>query len=84
MDMGAYEYPGKPQEVELKWLPEGFTLVWPSIPGESYTVIFSEDFLSWHVAASIIPSGGATTAWSDPMAWLPAVRTRFYRVTLSK
>lgn len=80
VDMGAYEF--WLAEVRLEQhSPVQPAVVWASSPGRAYTVLYSTDLLSWQVAAENVASGGATTAWFDPIGWPPPVPVRFYRIT---
>jgi hypothetical protein len=85
-DMGAYEYyinrlsPG-PEPAQL-------TLTWSSWEFRMYSIFYSHDLLTWHVAEDALPAGPGllvlTTSWTDdgsktgvPPSLVPR---RFYRV----
>ena len=84
--MGAYEYyinrlsPG-PE-------PEQLTLTWSSRELRTYTILCSDDLLTWHLAVGALPAGEGllvlTTSWTDDGSLtgiLPLLAPkRFYRV----
>ena len=78
VDLGAYEY----WFISLSRAPDtqALQLRWSSAPEKTYTVFYSTDFLNWQTAGDNIPSAGAMTLWSDPIAWPPSAPTRFYRI----
>ncbi len=63
MDMGAYEY----YINELRFGPGAdATLTWSSLFGSSYSIFYSDDLLTWHLADGNVPSMGfETTSWTD-------------------
>jgi len=87
VDMGAYEYdsaPFKVQQIFTVGSPAfgGIRIIWSSQPKDAYTV-FSRDVLSagtW-IERGILPSGGATTFWTDPET---LSRARFYRIGMQQ
>lgn len=85
VDMGAYEYyinrasqgPGE-REVTLTWSSVGWM-------GKTYSVFYSGDLLTWHLAdGAIISAGDTTTSWIDDgskTGLAPGlVPRRFYRI----
>lgn len=83
VDMGAYEY--HINELQLGPGPNQSTLTWSSIGDQTYSIFYTEDLLTWHVAVEDFPSAGnQTTSWIDdgiftgvPPSLAPR---RFYRV----
>ncbi len=82
VDMGAYEFyindlaPGPD--------PDERTLTWSSLSDKTYSIFYSEDLLTWHLAVAIFPSSGnATTSWTDDGSQTGSrpglVPRRFYR-----
>ncbi len=56
------------------------TITWPSLEGRTYRVEYSDDLLTWHVAADDLPSAGyGETSWTDDIA-PGTVTRRFYRI----
>ncbi len=83
VDMGAYEY----YINELSTGPEAnqATLTWSSLADRTYSIFYSADLLTWHLAVATFPSSGnTTTSWIDDgsLTGLPPslVPRRFYRV----
>jgi hypothetical protein len=83
VDMGAYEY----YIIQLNIGPGGneTILTWSSLASKSYSVFYSEDLLTWHLADGNVPSSGdETTSWVDDGSKttlpLSLVSRRFYRV----
>ncbi|MDP2898032.1 MAG: right-handed parallel beta-helix repeat-containing protein [bacterium] len=86
VDMGAYEYyinrlsPG-PE-------PEQLTLTWSSREFRTYSIFYTDDLLTWHLAVGALPAGEGllvlTTSWTDDgsLTGLPPLLApkRFYRV----
>jgi hypothetical protein len=81
--MGAYEfYINKVQPVPGT---DQATFTWSSLRGRSYSISYTTDLLTWHLALSAFPSSGNTTTfWIDDgsLTGLPPSlsRIRFYRV----
>ncbi len=83
VDIGAYEY----YIIRLNIGPGGneTILTWSSLASKSYSVFYSEDLLTWHLADGNVPSSGdETTSWVDDGSKttlpLSLVSRRFYRV----
>jgi hypothetical protein len=79
VDMGAYEY----YVNEIGVGEEGdVTLTWSSLSGKTYAVRFSEDMVTWELAAEGVPSmGDSVTTWLDIGAIpSPGMVKRFYKV----
>ena len=83
VDMGAYEY--YINELEPGPGAEEATLTWSSLGDRSYSILYSEDLLTWHLAIESFPSAGyQTTSWIDDGSktgvrpWLAP--RRFYRI----
>ncbi|MDP2895873.1 MAG: right-handed parallel beta-helix repeat-containing protein [bacterium] len=83
VDMGAYEFyindltPGPN--------PDQTTFTWSSLADKTYSILYTEDLLTWHLAIANFPSfGGRTTSWSDDgsLTGIPPLLAprRFYRV----
>ncbi len=86
VDMGAHEYYINLVEIA----PDGgkATLTWSSwlsSSGTTYSIFYSSDLVTWHVATNNLPSAGVeTTSWTDD-GYLTGVAPslaplRFYRV----
>jgi hypothetical protein len=81
VDLGSYEAVRRfefrlagPGKIELSWLAS---------PGKTYSVLFSDDLLTWQVAADNVPPSNPyiyDTYWTDPMGWPPSVPMRFYKL----
>ena len=62
------------------------TVTWPSLEGRTYRVEYSDDLITWQVAAESVPSVGyGETSWTDgpTSGTIPPpseVSRRFYRV----
>jgi len=65
-----------------------FVIEWASIPGRTYTVIYSDDLVTWLVATPSVTANANRTQWYDdgppktrskPLAMEP----RFYQVILA-
>ncbi len=83
VDMGAYEFyindlaPG-PRPLDT-------TFTWSSLAEKTYSIFYTDDLLTWHLAiASFLSSGNQTTSWIDdgsktgvPPSLIPR---RFYRL----
>jgi hypothetical protein len=83
-DMGAYEY--YINRVSHGPLPGETTLTWSCTVNETYSVFYSDDLLTWHVAADSVGPGyhEVVLSWTDdgsntgvPPSLAPR---RFYRV----
>ncbi len=83
VDMGAYEFyinaltPG-PE-------PHQTTFTWSSLADKTYSIFYTDDLLTWHLAVATFPSAGdMTTSWTDEGSLTGAppllVPRRFYRV----
>ncbi len=83
VDMGAYEFyindltPGPN--------PDQTTFTWSSLAEKTYSILYTDDLLTWHLALSAFPSSGnTTTSWLDDgsLTGLPPslVPRRFYRM----
>jgi hypothetical protein len=60
------------------------TIEWSSVPGKSYTVLYTDDEygfgMQWNIAEPLVPaSGTGTTTWTDNSP-LGGARQRYYRV----
>jgi hypothetical protein len=78
VDMGAYEF--RAESPGFEPLSGAFRLVWGSRPGRTYSVFFSDDLDTWHLADDNVTSSGAFTLWTEPIGWPPTVPIRVYRV----
>jgi len=78
VDMGAYERRAQPPRFQP--LSGNFQLTWSSIKEKTYSVFFSEDLTTWHLADDNVPGVSGINAWLDPIGWPPRVPVRFYRV----
>ena len=84
VDMGAYEF----YINEAKPIPGAGEAIftWSSLADKTYSIFYSDDLLTWHLAVQNFPSAGnETTSWSDdgtltgvPPSLAPR---RFYRVS---
>jgi hypothetical protein len=83
VDMGAYEF----YTNKLEAIPgrDETLFTWSSLANKTYSIFYSEDLLTWHLAVSALPSSSSqTTSWLDDGS-LTGVRPllvprRFYRV----
>lgn len=83
VDMGAYEF----YVNEVKPVPgtDEAIFTWSSLADKAYSIFYSDDLHTWHLAVENFPSAGnQTTSWSDdgtltgvPPSLAPR---RFYRV----
>ncbi len=83
VDIGAYEYYINRAEFNPAWGET--TLTWSCWPGTTYSIFFSRDLFTWHLADAHVPSAGIeTTSWIDDgtRTGIPPslVRIRFYRI----
>jgi hypothetical protein len=83
VDMGSYEHCINVLEVGQG--PEETTLTWSSLPATTYSILYSEDLLTWHLADdNVLSAGFETTFWTDDGSKTgvpPSVVTRrFYRL----
>ncbi len=83
VDMGACEHVFIAIQVES--YKGKMILTWSSIPDRTYSILYSDDLLGWHVAEeNILSTDTETTSWTDDgsMTGLPPwlIWQRFYRV----
>lgn len=83
VDMGAYEY--YVNKVEASATADGIILTWSSAAKKIYSVLFSEDLISWHLGVEgLYSAGNQTTSWIDDgtLTGVPPqlVPHRFYRI----
>ncbi len=83
VDMGAYEY--FINELRPGPNPDETTLTWRSLADKTYSIFYSSDLFTWHLAVENFPSSGnQTTSWLDDgsLTGLPPgqVPRRFYRL----
>jgi len=83
VDMGAYEY--YINELEPGPGADESTLTWSSVGDKTYSIFYSDDLLTWHLADDSVLSGGYTTnSWTDDGSLTgvpPSVAPRrFYRI----
>jgi hypothetical protein len=83
VDMGAYEY--YINDLEPGPGLEQTTLTWSSLADKTYSIFYTDDLLTWHLADDNVPSfGNETTFWTDDgsLTGVPPclARRRFYRV----
>jgi hypothetical protein len=83
VDMGAYEY--YINRVEPMPVADDMIFTWSSIADKTYSIFYSADLLTWHLAADNLPSAGdMTTSWIDDgsLTGTPpsAASGRFYRM----
>jgi hypothetical protein len=86
VDMGAHEY--YINLVEIAPDSGKATLTWSSWlsgSGTTYSIFYSSDLVTWHVATDNVPSSGVeTTSWTDDgylTGLAPSLAPlRFYRV----
>ncbi len=82
VDLGAYEY--FIPELKLGPSPNEATFTWSSLADKAYSILYTDDLLTWHLAIANFPSSGnQTTSWVDDgsLSGLPPslVPRRFYR-----
>jgi len=83
VNMGSYEHCINALKVSPG--PRETTVTWSSLPGTTYSILYSEDFLTWHLADDNVPSTGfETTFWIDGGSRTggppSVVSRRFYRL----
>ena len=64
-----------------------FVIEFVSVPGKSYTIIYSDDLVTWKVATPTITAGSNSTQWYDDglgperrTARQPSLNSRFYLI----
>ncbi len=85
---GSYVVCARRAPLSLQTTPDpgGTTITWPSLEGRTYRVEYSDDLITWQVAAESVPSAGyGETFWTDgpTSGTIPPpseVSRRFYRV----
>jgi hypothetical protein len=64
-----------------------FVIEWASIPGRTYTVIYSSDLRNWTAATPSITANANRTQWYDDgppkTISLPSSGVRYYKVILA-
>ncbi len=65
--------------------PEQTTFTWSSLGDKTYSILYTEDLLTWHLAIeAFLSAGDTTTCWTDDGALTGAppllVPRRFYRM----
>jgi hypothetical protein len=83
VDMGAYEF--YINELTTGPNPDQTTFTWSSLADKTYSIFYTDDLLTWHLAVPSFPSSGnQTTSWLDDgtLTGLPPSlsRIRFYRL----
>ncbi len=83
VDIGAYEF--YINDLTRGPNPEQTTFTWSSLADKTYSIFYTDDLLTWHVAAESLPSSGnQTSAWIDDGSLTgiapSLVPRRFYRV----
>lgn len=84
VDMGAYEYGSRRfaiSAIQPTAETQHLKITWNSqpLPGNTYSIYFSPELLTWTLGGSNIPSRGESTSWVDPNAG--AFARRFYRIS---
>ena len=75
--------------LDARFSPARLVIEWASLPGRTYTVIYSDDNLAtWHAATPSVMAVNNRTQWYDDgppkTASVPlALGSRFYRVILA-
>ncbi|WP_193214223.1 alkaline phosphatase D family protein [Luteolibacter marinus] len=59
------------------------TVSFPTSPGRSYRVYFSESLAAWTPGSGLIPGDGSTLEWTDQRGTQALPQKRFYRVVAS-
>jgi len=82
-DLGAYEY--RINQLAPGPSPDETSLTWSSLYDRTYSIFYTDDLLSWHLAVENFPSAGSmTTSWTDDgsLTGVPPslVPRRFYRI----
>jgi hypothetical protein len=83
VDMGAYEFYVNKLEPVPGTSEALFT--WSSLEGKTYSIFYTDDLLTWHLAIAAFPSSGnQSTSWTDDgsRTGLPSLLAprRFYRI----
>ena len=83
VDMGAYEF--YINRLDPVPATDEAVFTWSSLWPKSYAIYYSDDLVTWHVAAGALPSAGTeTTSWTDDgsLTGLPPMVApkRFYRL----
>ncbi len=83
VDMGAYEF--YINDLTRGPNPDQTTFTWSSLADKTYSIFYTDDLLTWHLAEGTIPSAGFETSfWIDDGSKTgvpPSIATRrFYRV----
>jgi hypothetical protein len=81
VDMGAYEF----YVNRIEPIPGRAVLTWSSLEAKTYSIFYTEDLFTWHLAIDNFPSfGNTTTSWLDDgtLTGIPPclVPKRFYRL----
>jgi hypothetical protein len=81
VDMGAYEF----YINRLEPIPGMAVLTWSSLEANTYSIFYTDDLFTWHLAIEDFPSfGNTTTSWLDDgtLTGLPPslAAKRFYRI----
>ena len=83
VDMGAYEF--YINNLTSGPNPDQTTFTWSSLAEKTYSIFYTDDLLTWHVAVGALPSAGnETTSWTDDGSLTGSppglVPRRFYRL----
>jgi hypothetical protein len=83
VDMGAYEF--YINNLTRGPNPDQTTFIWSSLADKTYSIFYTDDLLTWHLAVENFPSSGnQTTSWTDDgsLTGLPPLLAprRFYRL----
>jgi hypothetical protein len=83
VDMGAYEF--YINDLKPGPNPDQTTFTWSSLADKTYSIFYTDDPITWHLAIASFPSSGNTiTSWADDgsLTGLPPslVPRRFYRI----
>jgi hypothetical protein len=81
VDMGAYEF----YVNRIEPIPGMAVLTWSSVEAKTYSIFYTDDLFTWHLAIDNFPSfGNTTTSWLDDgtLTGVPPslVPKRFYRL----
>jgi len=82
VDMGAYEF--YINELKPGPTPDQTTFTWSSLADKTYSIFYSDDLLTWHLAiGKFVSFGGTTTCYTDDGSQTGSppglVPLRFYR-----